>query len=176
MQVNDDTIRSAFAWPVRYDPSSELILDGKGSGIVLMVANDVVLHQLGETIAEMLNERYAPKGMRRKGEAMQTKDELISEMTHPYSEAEMDYALVICEKLYDRIAEVATREASIRCEEQEFVIIALINPPDKGVCNRCAYYAELRCLCDTDDRLKGASCADGVMAYIEARVKERMGG
>jgi hypothetical protein len=108
---------------------------------------------------------------------MQTRDELISEMTHPYTEAEMDYALVICEKLYDRIAEVATREMSIRCEEQAEVIVYTANSLQPNFCHRCGYFSELRCLRDMDGScIANATCADGVAAYIEARVKERMGG
>ncbi len=77
MQINDDTIRSAFAWirwPVYYDRGTHFIYDGADRKI-FMVGGDYMdsmrdttgltagyliesCNLLGETIAEMLNERY----------------------------------------------------------------------------------------------------------------------
>jgi hypothetical protein len=108
---------------------------------------------------------------------MPTKDELIKEIAYRLRLETIDpNDRDPARTFYDRIAEVATRELRIRCEEQAKVIAAIIKPPDKSVCHRCGYFAGMGCIRKTYDGLKDATCADGVAAYIEARVKERMGG
>jgi len=76
MPINDDDIRQAFAWPVRYNRVSHMIDGSMGQSCLIYVQpfteiakiattqkeRDDVLAYLGEVIAEMLNERYAPKG------------------------------------------------------------------------------------------------------------------
>lgn len=73
MPINDDTIRLAFAWPVEYDHGLFSVIDSNGFVVDIKVWHRLekthgsdktiaITHYLGETIAAMLNERYAPKG------------------------------------------------------------------------------------------------------------------
>ncbi len=98
---------------------------------------------------------------------MQTKDELIGELRDMAGEDGGVEAMAWAEDLYHRIAERATREMSIRCEEMAEFIGAVADDSVRA-CAFCIHRADNPC------QNPGYNCADSVAAYIEARVKERM--
>lgn len=62
MQINDDDIRAAFAWPVRYEEESGYIRDSGNHLVLHMCGAYIQSHKMvGEAIAAMLNDRFAPK-------------------------------------------------------------------------------------------------------------------
>lgn len=72
MQINDDDIRAAFAWPVRYDRGTLSVMDANGFVVDIRgwgrLENTygetkavAISDYLGEAIAAMLNERFAPR-------------------------------------------------------------------------------------------------------------------
>lgn len=101
---------------------------------------------------------------------MPTKDELIKEIAYRLRLETIDpNDRDPARTFYDRIADVATRELRIRCEEQAEFVNAVADDSVRA-CAFCIHRADNPC------KSPGYNCADGVKAYIEARVKERMGG